>query len=164
MNCKHCGQVIEPDAENGWIHSVGGAVGCGLPFHDTEVYAEPDDTITDADAHVTYTPHTDPASGALGFKVEGPRGTEYIMLNPSRGSDDGVPTVFVYQGPTGDPAEDEPQHFYAPFEGERTTPLRQRLDEVMVALARAGLPEHLQKMANKASLLLEELDNHLEDL
>lgn len=42
MNCKHCAQRIEPDAENGWIHSVDGVVGCGLPFHDAEVYAEPD--------------------------------------------------------------------------------------------------------------------------
>lgn len=31
---------------------------------------------------------------------------EYLVLNPSTGSDDGVPTVFVYQGATGDPAAD----------------------------------------------------------
>lgn len=41
---------------------------------------------------------------------------EYIYLNPSGGSDDGVPTVFVYQG-DGDPRTDVPLRHVVVFSG-----------------------------------------------
>lgn len=42
--------------------------------------------------------------------------TEYIYLNPSDGSDDGVPTVFVYQGGDGDPQTDTPLVYIVAFD------------------------------------------------
>jgi hypothetical protein len=64
--------------------------------------------LTDPDSGVTYHPHTDPDSGAVGFRCEIPdRPDEFIMLNPSSGSDDDVATVFLYLGPTGDPSQDD---------------------------------------------------------
>jgi hypothetical protein len=51
LKCKHCGEPIEPDEENGWIHSEDGVVGCGIGagMYDEEtsnaevyeLYAEP---------------------------------------------------------------------------------------------------------------------------
>lgn len=42
-----------------------------------------------------------------GVKAEHDDGaTEYVVLNPSGGSDDGSVSVFVYHGVTGDPAAD----------------------------------------------------------
>jgi hypothetical protein len=38
--CRHCWECIEPDSEDGWIHSADGVVGCGLP-DGLELYAEP---------------------------------------------------------------------------------------------------------------------------
>lgn len=46
-------------------------------------------------------------SGAVGFRCQrAGMEPEYVMLNPSSDSDDGVSTVFVYHGPTGDPGQD----------------------------------------------------------
>jgi hypothetical protein len=60
---------------------------------------------------VKYTPFI---SGQIaGLKCELPDGTiEYIYLNPSEEETDDTPNVFLYQGATGDPAEDAPQHHY----------------------------------------------------
>lgn len=72
-------------------------------------------TVTDEDSGVTYEPWTDSARGGagIGFKCTHPNGdVEYIFLNPSLGSDDGVPTVFVYQGIHGDPGRDGAAHHY----------------------------------------------------
>lgn len=73
--------------------------------------------ITDHDSGVTYEPYTDEPSGAVGFKAThlSTGQVEYIMLNPSGGSDDGVPTVFLYLGPTGEPGQDEAAHHYVMF-------------------------------------------------
>ncbi len=69
------------------------------------------DPCRDDDAGTTYVPWTN--GRAVGFKAEHDDGeVEYIYLNPSGGSDDGVPNVFVYIGPVGDPAEDQPEHHY----------------------------------------------------
>ena len=78
-----------------------------------------DDTIIhDSDALASYHPHRDPASGAVGWKaIDHKTGrTEYVMLNPSGGSDDGVATVFTYIGETGDPAHDDAIVHHALFE------------------------------------------------
>ncbi len=75
------------------------------PAEDTATVLVP---ITDNDAGVVYTPHVDP-NGAVGFKATDLRGNvEYILLNPSGGSDDGVATVFLYIGQNGDVQEDMP--------------------------------------------------------
>lgn len=68
--------------------------------------------IRDEDARVTYESWTN--GYAMGFKCSRVgQPDEYIYLNPSDGSDDGVPNVFVYIGPYGDPAEDDvPAHHY----------------------------------------------------
>lgn len=42
--CRHCKQTIEPDDADGWRHTADGVIGCGLPFVDSELYAEPDST------------------------------------------------------------------------------------------------------------------------
>lgn len=52
---------------------------------------------------------------AVGFKIEKDGEVEFITLFPSDSIDGGEPAVFVYQGATGNPDYDEPQHFYAPF-------------------------------------------------
>ena len=75
------------------------------------------------DAHgVSYEPWTD--GWAIGFRVmKDSRYDEYIYLNPS-GEDDGEPprsNVFLYHGPKGDPAYDEPVCFRNVFDDRRTT-------------------------------------------
>ena len=40
--CRHCGEVIEPDPDNEWIHAEDGVVGCGTPNAEaSELYADP---------------------------------------------------------------------------------------------------------------------------
>lgn len=60
------------------------------------------DVPHDEDSGVTYYPVLG------GWRAETLDGDEYIYLNPSGGSDDGVPTVFLYQGTKGDPQSDMP--------------------------------------------------------
>jgi hypothetical protein len=65
-------------------------------------------TAYDTDAGVYYEPFV--YDGRVGYRVastDGMRQT-YVYFNPSTGSDDGVPTVFIYQGEDNDPAIDEP--------------------------------------------------------
>lgn len=65
----------------------------------------------DETSGVTYHPWTD--GWAIGYEVHYPDNRiEFFYLNPSGASDDGVPTVFVYCGPEGDPNADTPQHHY----------------------------------------------------
>lgn len=53
----------------------------------------------------TYEPWSD--GRAIGFKATSPDGrVEYVYLNPSTEPDDGVPNVFLYAGPHGNPALD----------------------------------------------------------
>ena len=62
-----------------------------------------DFTATDEDSGVTYTPWTD--GWGIGFIATRPDGAQCrIALNPSGGSDDDVPCVFVYidSDPSGD--------------------------------------------------------------
>ena len=68
-------------------------------------------TLVTCEDGATYTPWTD--GWAVGFRVAHPGSEpEHIYLNPSGGSDDGKPCVFVYNGPEGDPAMDTPYtHF-----------------------------------------------------
>lgn len=55
----------------------------------------------DPDAKVTYEPWTD--GRAVGFRVTHDDGrVEYVYLNPSGGSDDGVGSVFLYFDESGD--------------------------------------------------------------
>ena len=66
----------------------------------------------DDDSAVTYRPYTGP-NGETGFRCTHDDGREvFITLNPSGGSDDGVPNVFVYIGPSGDVRRDAPAHHY----------------------------------------------------
>jgi hypothetical protein len=84
---------------------------------------------TDEDSGATYRPWTD--GWAVGFKAEHPDGrVAFIYLNPSGGSDDGVPNVFLYCGPTGDSAQDPPYHHYDLFDP----------DEVQASDKPAGTP------------------------
>jgi hypothetical protein len=70
--------------------------------------------IEDEDAGVVYVPFTG-SNGQRGFRCVNKDGREcYIYLNPSGGSDDGEPTVFLYMGDTGEPENDTPQHYYVP--------------------------------------------------
>lgn len=49
----------------------------------------------------------------VGYRIWHPSGAvQYIYLNPSTDSADGVNNVVVYIGSSGDPAEDEPCHHY----------------------------------------------------
>jgi hypothetical protein len=80
----------------------------------TEATPSFDFTITDADSETTYTPWTD--GWAVGFKCERNGKVEYIYLNPSGGSDDGVPTVFAYVGTEGDSSQDQAAHHYDLFD------------------------------------------------
>ena len=64
--------------------------------------------VIDDDSHVVYRPILGGWKAEL-FDDQGEvLDTEYIYLNPSGGSDDGVPTVFVYRGSDGDPQTDTP--------------------------------------------------------
>lgn len=68
--------------------------------------SEPRDiAIHDNDADVSY--HFWTNGAALGYEIHFPDNRiEFIYLNPSDGSDDGTPTVFVYQGTEADPGAD----------------------------------------------------------
>ena len=70
--------------------------------------------ITDEDHGLRYSPFTGP-HGCVGYRVERLRNgaVVYIYLSPSGGGDGDSGDVFVYMGVHGDPAEDEPLHFYA---------------------------------------------------
>lgn len=63
--------------------------------------------IVDLDGAMSYTSWEGP-HGEVGYACtpDGPGPTTYVYLNPSTGSDDGVPTVFLYEGPLGDPGQD----------------------------------------------------------
>ena len=73
-------------------------------------------TAYDADAGVYYEPFIE--DGRVGYRVASNRpgmGLEtFVYLNPSDGSDDGVPTVFVYQGIENDPALDGSECYIVP--------------------------------------------------
>jgi hypothetical protein len=70
-----------------------------------------DIAVHDNDADVSY--HFWTNGTAVGYEVHFPDGRiEFFYLNPSDGSDDGVPTVFVYQGTEADPGADTPLHHY----------------------------------------------------
>lgn len=62
--------------------------------------------IVDEDSGVTYEPWTN--GWSVGYKTVSPTGdVEYVYLNPSSGGEAELGTVFAYQGPAGDPCEDE---------------------------------------------------------
>jgi hypothetical protein len=73
-------------------------------------------TTYDKDAGVYYVPFV--KDGRVGYIVRSNRpgiATEtYVYLNPSTGSDDGVPTVFVYQGEHNDPGQDGSECYIVP--------------------------------------------------
>lgn len=63
------------------------------------------------DAHGTrYEPWF--GNGMVGYKVTGASGkVRYVYLNPSDEDSAGKSNVFLYEGETGDPAQDSPQVF-----------------------------------------------------
>jgi hypothetical protein len=74
------------------------------------------------DGDVTYLPYIGPNS-EVGYQCRHTDGRiEYLYFNPStdegHGGPDGGPgnNVFLYQGRSGDPAEDSPHHFYYVFD------------------------------------------------
>lgn len=42
IECDNCGEVIEADDTNGWVHQDSGLAGCGNPHSDVEYYATPE--------------------------------------------------------------------------------------------------------------------------
>lgn len=73
----------------------------------------------DLSSEVKYRPWSN--GWAIGYAAEHPDGRiEYVYLNPSGESDDGVPTVFLYKGTFGHPAHDASVCHVAlePFESE----------------------------------------------
>jgi hypothetical protein len=75
------------------------------------------DNLYDDDAGVTYTPFYDAQFGVVGYIAEGPTGDqETIYLNPSQGSDDGKPNVFLYQEDGAGVTFDSAVHHYLMFE------------------------------------------------
>lgn len=67
--------------------------------------------VVDHSTDVTYTPFA--RDGMAGLTCSKPgRISEHLYMNPSLGSDDGMPTVFVYLGTEGDPAQDGAVHHY----------------------------------------------------
>ncbi len=69
------------------------------------------DDVLDQTSGVRYVPWTD--GYAVGYECHLPDGTsEFIYLNPSTSSDDGMPNVFVYYGTAGDIGHDGAEHFY----------------------------------------------------
>lgn len=60
----------------------------------------------DEDSGVSYVPFVDEEWGTAGVQITRPSGVvDYLYFNPSGGSDDGVPTVFVYRGESTNPGE-----------------------------------------------------------
>ena len=60
---------------------------------------------------VKYTPYINgPMAGLKCEHIDGK--VEYIYLNPSDEEPDDTPNVFLYQGTTGEPGYDGPQHHY----------------------------------------------------
>lgn len=81
--------------------------------------------VHDETSGVTYRPWSN--GYAVGFECRHSDGrVEYIYLNPSQETDDGVANVFLYQGTEGDPAQDVPHHHYDLFACEH---LNERVDE-----------------------------------
>jgi hypothetical protein len=67
----------------------------------------------DDDGNVIYIPFLH--AGRVGYRVvsrTADRPETFIYFNPSGGSDDGVPSVFVYEGTHGDPNFDGASHHY----------------------------------------------------
>lgn len=78
-----------------------------------------DHAVYDPAARIVYTPFLSD-DGRVGYRInytvpadesEAAGVEQFIYFNPS--ISDGDPDVFVYMGIENDPAEDEPQHFYA---------------------------------------------------
>jgi len=69
--------------------------------------------IMDEDSGVQYTPFIT-HDGRVGYEcTDTATGRfEFLYFNPSNGSDDGVPNVFVYQGTQNDPYADGAVHHY----------------------------------------------------
>ena len=77
----------------------------------------PETTTHDGDSGVTYDGVASDY-GAVGFRATHPDGrVEFIMLNPSGGSDDGVPTAFVYIDADA-PSLENAVHHYIMFDPE----------------------------------------------
>jgi hypothetical protein len=75
--------------------------------------------ILDRDSGTTYTPFIN-KHWEVGYRCEGVDGeVTYVYLNPSGGSDDGVATVFLYQGSTGDHDQDGPTVHVVVWEQDR---------------------------------------------
>jgi hypothetical protein len=75
--------------------------------------------VYDMDAGVSYQFWTN--GTAVGYEIHFPDNRiEFIYFNPSDGSDDGVPTVFVYQGTEADPNADTPLCHFVVADSETT--------------------------------------------
>jgi hypothetical protein len=76
--------------------------------------------VYDVDADVSY--HFWTNGTAVGYEIHFPGNRiEFFYLNPSDGSDDGVPTVFAYRGTEADPAADMPLCHFVVTPDDATT-------------------------------------------
>jgi len=71
------------------------------------------------DGMVTWVPFVDD-NGTVGYQVHRAEAIEptvvYLYLVPSAGGEEGAADVFLYIGTAGRADEDEPAHWYEPFE------------------------------------------------
>jgi hypothetical protein len=81
----------------------------------------PNRKIIDPDSGTQYTPFISD-DGRVGYEITNIETGkfEFLYFNPSNGSDDGVPNVFVYQGVNNDPGNDGPLHHYLVLEDEES--------------------------------------------
>lgn len=67
---------------------------------------------------IRYEPHI--GDGYIGYKVTHPSGdVGYVTLCPSTNEDPAMADVFVYNGPTGEPGQDDSEFYVIPFGTER---------------------------------------------
>lgn len=90
---------------NGIVRSNGGSVTLTAPI------------VYDEDNNISYHPHVDSASGAIGYEIRHHHSdtvydSYYLMLNPSGGGES--PDIFVYMGSTAEPGQGDcqPVNFY----------------------------------------------------
>jgi len=79
-------------------------------FSDAEIVWMGEATWTHEVIYIPYATR-DGQVGLVARSHSGDR-AEFIYLNPSTETEDGVPNVFVFQGVSGDPANDQPVHHY----------------------------------------------------
>lgn len=115
-NCVGCAEGSPP----GRLH----AIDCPNREDEERITEYPDRTVYDPASDTAYIPFVSD-DGRVGYRVIDTRAggdrEMFLYFNPSgtgeEPDDARSANVFVYIGGENDPAEDEPLHFYAPWEG-----------------------------------------------